>query len=71
MEDGFPPDLKADPYEQDNLIDHLAYGKVRKVMKERLLKRMKEIKGKSARIIPAKEREPSGQRVVFDYELDE
>lgn len=43
-------DLKADPYELCNLVDHEAYTEVRQVMRTRLLRRMAAL-GETAEII--------------------
>ena len=61
-------DLKADPYELKNLIGMKSHREVARVMRERLLRRMKEIGEPDAVIIPAPEVE-SGQRFVPEKEV--
>jgi arylsulfatase A-like enzyme len=61
-------DLKYDPHELTNLIDQRSHTGVRKVMRERLLKRMRQIGEPEPRIIEA-ETVRSGQRYVTDAEV--
>lgn len=60
-------DLLHDPYELCNLIDLASHTKVRQVMRERLLARMREI-GEPIPTIREIEPRPSGQRHVRDDE---
>jgi arylsulfatase A-like enzyme len=63
-------DLKADPYELVNLVDHEALAEVRQVMRARLLRRMAAL-GEAAEIVPAAVRVPRGQRRLAPGEADE
>jgi arylsulfatase A-like enzyme len=60
-------DLESDPYELRNLIGYESHQKVAEVMRERLLRRMREAGEDEPKIIPA---EPvrSGQRRVSEEE---
>lgn len=51
-------DLKADPYELNNLAGIKTYDQAAKVLRERLIKRMKEAGEEAPRIMPAPERLP-------------
>jgi arylsulfatase A-like enzyme len=61
-------DLKHDPHEQTNLIGFASHKDLVKVLRERLLKRIKRVEGKTPDIIPVKEI-PSGQRRVDPEEI--
>ena len=63
-EEEFLYDLKADPYELNNLIGWKAYREVTAVMRKRLLKRMKEAGEKVPEIIEAPEVSYYGYRRV-------
>ncbi|GIX06080.1 MAG: hypothetical protein KatS3mg115_0483 [Candidatus Poribacteria bacterium] len=60
-------DLQADPYELTNLIHSEAHEPVRRVMRDRLLRRMREVGEPEPEILPA-ERRRSGQRRVSEEE---
>lgn len=60
-------DLQHDPYELANLIQFDSHDKVCQVMRERLLRRMRQIGEPAATIEPAA-RQPGGQRHVTDDE---
>ncbi len=60
-------DLKADPYELNNLVHAQSHENVRQVMRERLLRRMKEVGEPEPQIVPA-EVHGSGQRSVSEKE---
>lgn len=62
-------DLEHDPYELRNLAGATAYRAVADRLKERLLRRIREVEGASPRIHNAPG-VPSGQSIVFDHELD-
>ena len=61
-------DLECDPYELCNLIDFQSHRKVADVMRERLLRRMKEAGEAVPGITPPKEIKAAGQRRVTDEE---
>ncbi|MFW6410411.1 MAG: sulfatase-like hydrolase/transferase, partial [Halanaerobiales bacterium] len=61
-------DLKADPWELNNLIGYKSHQKVTEVMQERLLKEMREIGENNIEIEKAPEI-PSGQKIVQNYEI--
>ncbi|MFW6007031.1 MAG: sulfatase-like hydrolase/transferase [Halanaerobiales bacterium] len=63
-------DLKADPWELNNLIGYESHQKVSEVMKERLLNKMRDLEDKEIEIEKAPGK-PSGQKVVLDEELYE
>ncbi len=63
MED-FLYDLQADPYELRNLIDHEAYVEVKRVMRERLVRRMLATGETLPVIEEAAIKVPRGQRRV-------
>ena len=61
-------DLHHDPYELCNLIDQESHSEVRRVMRERMFKRMDEI-GEPRPTIVEIEPRPSGQRIVREHEV--
>jgi arylsulfatase A-like enzyme len=61
-------DLEYDPHEQTNLIGFTSHREVSKRMRERLLKYIQKVEGKSPAITEAPEI-PSGQRKVSPEEL--
>lgn len=61
-------DLMADPYELDNLIGNASYRKVADVMKERLVRRMREAGEPVPEIINAEEKR-GGQRKILEEEI--
>ena len=61
-------DLEHDPYELMNLIGEPSHDRVVKVMRERLLRRMKEAGEEVPVIIPAEKLNHRSQRVVFEGE---
>ena len=61
-------DLEHDPYELMNLIDKPSHERVVKVMRERLIRRMKEAGEEVPVIIPAEQDTRPSQRVVFEGE---
>jgi arylsulfatase A-like enzyme len=60
-------DLKSDPWELENLISKDSFREVKKVLRERLIRRMTEA-GETAPCIEAVQEEPSGQLKVLDSE---
>ncbi|MEX2444152.1 MAG: sulfatase-like hydrolase/transferase [Alkalispirochaeta sp.] len=64
-------DLKSDPYELENLAGIPAYRPVADRMKDRLLKRIREVEGEEPEIVHAPSRNPEGQRVVQPAEVEE
>lgn len=65
--EAFLYDLKYDPYELNNRIHEKAHSKVRDVMRERLLRRLRDIEGKEPTIQQV-ETHPSGQFLVSEEE---
>lgn len=63
-------DLKADPWELNNLIGYKSHRKVADRMKQRLLKRMKKVEETDITIKEACE-VASGQKIVTEEEVDE
>lgn len=57
-EDEFLYDLKADPYELNNLIGIKSFNKITKGLRERLIRRMVEAGESAPEIMPAPERDP-------------
>lgn len=68
--EAFLYDLKYDPHELHNLIQAQSHEPVRQVMRQRLLRRIREIEGVEATIEPAQV-VPSGQRHVTSEEAME
>ncbi len=66
-EEEFLYDLKADPYELNNLIGLESHKKVAEVMSNRLLEWIKKVEQKTPTIKPA-DSKPSGQYTVTDAE---
>lgn len=67
--EAFLYDLHHDPYELCNLIEQQSHAKVCEVMRERLLRRMKDA-GETDPEIVLVERKPSGQRYVREDEIN-
>ncbi|MFP4377129.1 MAG: sulfatase-like hydrolase/transferase [Spirochaetales bacterium] len=63
-------DLLHDPYELENLVHLKSHSGVRERMRSLLVERIKQIEGKSPRIIEA-ESVDSGQRRVAEYEVSQ
>lgn len=61
-------DLKADPWELNNVIMSKEHKKVNKVLREKLLKHMHDICDKDASIIEA-DTMFVNQRKLYDYEI--
>jgi arylsulfatase A-like enzyme len=58
-------DLKADPWELNNLVGKASHDNVTKVMRERLTKHLKRVENATPKILPASPR-PAGQALVSD-----
>ena len=67
--EAFLYDLKYDPHELTNLIDKQSHSEVRRVMRERLLKRARAIGEPEPRITEVEKLVPGGQRYVTEEEL--
>jgi len=66
--EAFLYDLKYDPHELTNLIDVDSHSEVRRVMRERLLKRAAEIGEPTPKITEVKDLRRGGQRYVTEAE---
>ncbi len=64
-------DLKADPYELENLVGEEAYEELRECLRERLLRSIRGIEGRDVTIKPSAERESHYARNLTQKELDE
>lgn len=63
-------DLKSDPYELANLAGMSSHRKVADRLKERLLKRIREVEGYEPTIENAPENPEIGQRRIFEAEVE-
>ena len=60
-------DLEADPHELTNLIGYESHQEVTAVLRQRLLRYIREVEGTQPKIIAAPSK-PSGQRIVTPQE---
>lgn len=61
-------DLKADPWQLNNLIDRASHSEVRRVMRERLVRRMQDA-GEQAPTIHEVDVKPGGQKQLREEEI--
>ncbi|MBL4575831.1 MAG: sulfatase-like hydrolase/transferase, partial [Opitutaceae bacterium] len=64
-------DLKADPYELENLVGEEAYEELRVCLRERLLRSIRGIENREVTIKPAIERESHYARQLTEKEMEE